>query len=60
MSIVAIGIAALVFCYQNCSDLFTVGKDCSSDREKLLNFFWKNKGNSGLKWNLKVALMLAN
>ena len=28
----------LVFCFQNCSDLSTVRKKCSSDREKLLNF----------------------
>ena len=24
----------MVFCYQNCSDLSTVRKNCSSDREK--------------------------
>ena len=24
----------MVFCYQNCSDLYTVRKNCSSDREK--------------------------
>ena len=28
----------MVFCYQNCSDLCTVTKNCSSDREKLLKF----------------------
>ena len=28
----------MVFCYQNCSDLLTVRKKCSSDREKLLKF----------------------
>ena len=28
----------MVFCYQNCSDLCTVRKHCSSDREKLLKF----------------------
>ena len=28
----------MVFCYQNCSDLCTVRKNCSSDREKLLKF----------------------
>ena len=28
----------MVFCYQNCSDLSTVRKNCSSDREKLLKF----------------------
>ena len=28
----------MVFCYQNCSDLCTVRKKCSSDREKLLKF----------------------
>ena len=28
----------MVFCYQNCSDLATVRKNCSSDWEKLLNF----------------------
>ena len=27
----------MVFCYQNCSD-FTVRRNCSSDREKLLKF----------------------
>ena len=26
----------MVFCFQNCSDLHTVRKNCSSDREKLL------------------------
>ena len=28
----------MVFCYQNCSDLSTVRKNCSSDQEKLLKF----------------------
>ena len=28
----------MVFCYQNCSDLATLRKKCSSDREKLLKF----------------------
>ena len=28
----------IVFCYQNCSDLSTLRKNCSSDREKLLKF----------------------
>ena len=28
----------MVFCYQNCSDLHTVRKNCSSDPEKLLKF----------------------
>ena len=28
----------MVFCYQNCSDLGTMRKNCSSDREKLLKF----------------------
>ena len=28
----------MVFHYQNCSDLHTVRKKCSSDREKLLRF----------------------
>ena len=28
----------MVFCYQNCSDLSTVRKNCSSDREKILKF----------------------
>ena len=28
----------MVFCYQNCSDLSTVRKNCSSDREKKLKF----------------------
>ena len=27
-----------IFCYQNCSDLSTVRKNCSSDREELLKF----------------------
>ena len=27
----------MVFCYQNCSDLLW-GKNCSSDKEKLLKF----------------------
>ena len=26
----------MVFCYQNCSELLTVRKNCSSDRKKLL------------------------
>ena len=30
--------AFMVFCYQNCSDLPTVRKNCSSDGEKLLKF----------------------
>ena len=28
----------MVFCHQNCSDLHTVRKNCSSDQEKLLKF----------------------
>ena len=28
----------MVFCCQNCSDLYTVRKNCSCDREKLLKF----------------------
>ena len=28
----------MVFCYQNCSDLSTVRKNCSSDRGKRLKF----------------------
>ena len=28
----------MVFCYQNCFDLCTVRKNCSSDQEKLLKY----------------------
>jgi hypothetical protein len=53
----------MVFCNQNCSDLHTMRKKCSNDREKLLKFetegqefqnFWDHLNNLFKLWKVRT------